>query len=68
MRTLITPPPWSRCDLCGGELGLKLIEPADRTLDLENEIFVCANCGHEKSYTMIHDPHTPHTKNVSGKT
>ena len=47
MRTLVKPPPSSRCDLCGGELRLKLIEPASRTLDLENEIFVCASCGHE---------------------
>jgi len=68
MRTLVKPPPSSRCDLCGGELRFKLIERADRTFDLENEIFVCANCGHEKAYTMIRDPHTPHTKNVSGKT
>ena len=68
MRTLVKPPPSSRCDLCGGELRLKLIEPANRALDLENEIFVCANCGHERSYTVVHDPHTPHTKNVPGKT
>ncbi len=68
MRTLVNPPPSSRCDLCGGELRFKLIKPADRTFDLENEIFVCAKCGHEQSYTVIHDPHTPHTENVSGKT
>lgn len=67
MRTLVKPPPSSRCDLCGGELRLKLIEPASRTLDLENEIFVCASCGHEQSYTVIHDPQTPHTENVSRK-
>jgi rRNA maturation endonuclease Nob1 len=35
MRTLVEPPPSSRCDLCGGELRLKLIESANRTLDIE---------------------------------
>ena len=35
MRTLVEPPPSSQCDLCGGELRLKLIEPANRTLDIE---------------------------------
>ena len=54
MRTLVRPPPSSRCDLCSGELRLKLIEPADQILELENEIFVCANCGHEQ--VVYHDP------------
>jgi hypothetical protein len=62
MRTLVQPPPSSRCDDCGGELRLKLIETANRTLDLENEIFVCAICGREQSYTMEHDHTMPHTK------
>jgi hypothetical protein len=42
MRTLVQPPPSTQCDHCGGELRLKLVEPANRTLDLENEIFVCS--------------------------
>jgi uncharacterized protein with PIN domain len=54
MRTLVEPPPSSRCDLCGGELRLKLIE-ANRTLDMENEISVCVKCGHEQSYTVSHN-------------
>jgi uncharacterized protein with PIN domain len=62
MRTLIQPPPSSRCDLCSGELRLKLIEPANRTLDLENEIFVCAICGREQSYIVEHDHNMPHPK------
>ena len=66
MRTLIQQPPSSRCDLFSDDLRLKLIEPANRTLDLENEIFVCAICGREQSLTVSHDhemPHTmPHTK------
>ena len=32
MRPLVEPPPSLRC-MCGGELRLKLIEPADRTLE-----------------------------------
>ena len=64
MRTLVEPPPSSRCDLCGGELRLKLIESANRTLDIEsanhtldldNEILVCVKCGHEQSYTVSHN-------------
>jgi hypothetical protein len=42
MRTLVQPPPSSHCDLCGGELRLKRVEAANRILDLEKEIFVCA--------------------------
>jgi hypothetical protein len=61
MRTMTKPPPSSHCDHCGGELRLKLIEAADRGLDLEYEIFVCANCGRERSLTMSHDYQMPHT-------
>jgi uncharacterized protein with PIN domain len=62
MRTIIQPPPSSRCDHCGGELRLKLIEAADRGLDLECEIFVCANCGREQSLTVSRDHKQPHLK------
>jgi uncharacterized protein with PIN domain len=62
MRTMTQPPSSSRCDKCGGELRLKLIEVADRGLDLENEIFVCANCGRERSLTVSHDHKLPHVK------
>jgi hypothetical protein len=55
MRTLVEPPPSSRCDLCGGELRLKQIESVNSTLALSNEIFVCADCSREKSYTVRHD-------------
>jgi hypothetical protein len=55
MRTLVQPPPSTHCDLCGGELRLKLVEPANRTLDLEIEIFVCVNCGRELSCVVDHD-------------
>ena len=62
MRTITQPPPSSRCDKCGGELRLKSVEVAERGLSLENEIFVCANCGLEQSLTVNHDRKIPHTK------
>jgi uncharacterized protein with PIN domain len=61
-RTLIQPPPSSHCYLCGGELRLKLIEPASRELDLEDEILVCVNCGREQSYIVKHSHYMPHSK------
>jgi hypothetical protein len=61
MRTLVKPPPSTRCELCGGELRLKLVEPANRTLDLENEIFVCTDCGRELSCIVDHDRYAGHT-------
>jgi uncharacterized protein with PIN domain len=62
MRAMTQPPPSSQCDKCGGELRLKLIEAADRGLDLENEIFICAKCGREQSLTVSHDHKMPHIK------
>jgi DNA-directed RNA polymerase subunit RPC12/RpoP len=74
MRTLMQPPPMTRCDRCGGELLLKLVESANRALDLENEIFLCASCGREISFTVNRDryaahntPGTPHTDAESTK-
>jgi len=55
MRTLVEPPPSSRCELCGGELRLKHIESANAALDLDAEIFVCVKCGHEQSCTVSHN-------------
>ena len=63
MRTLVQPPPASRCVLCAGELRLKLIEPADRELfELDVQTYVCVRCGHEQLYAVVHDPYVPHTK------
>jgi len=55
MRTLVQPPPSTHCDLCGGELLFKLVEPANRILDLEYEIFVCENCRREQSCIVAND-------------
>ena len=62
MRTLVEPPPSSQCDLCGGELRLKLIEPANRKLNLDNEILVCVSCGQEQSNIVKHDHNMPAPK------
>jgi uncharacterized protein with PIN domain len=62
MRTLVQPPPSSRCDLCGGELRLKQVESSNRTLDLDNEVFVCVACGRERLYTVSHDHTVPNPK------
>ncbi len=62
MRAITQPPPLSQCDKCGGELRLKQVEAADRGLDLENEILVCANCGREQSLTVGHDHKMPRIK------
>jgi len=50
MRTLVDPPSSSHCGLCGGELLLKRIESVNRTLNLDNEILICAKCGGEQSH------------------
>jgi hypothetical protein len=60
MRTLIEPPPSTHCDRCGGELRLNRVEPANRTMGLENEIFVCACCGREISFMVHHDKYAAH--------
>ena len=36
-------------------LRFKLIEPANRVYGLDNEIFVCVNCGHEQMYVVACD-------------
>ena len=53
MRALVPPPPSLSCELCGGELQFKRI--ANRVNGLDNEIFVCVNCGHEQIYVVAHD-------------
>jgi hypothetical protein len=54
------PPPIIHCDQRGGELLLKLVESANRALDLENKIFVCVSCGREISFTVNHDRYAAH--------
>jgi uncharacterized protein with PIN domain len=61
MRNLVQPPPSMHCDLCNGELRLKLIKPDNPVLDMDAQIFVCAKCGHEQWYLVTHDHYTAHT-------
>ena len=61
MRNLVQPPPSTHCSRCGGDLRLKLIEPANPVSNLDVEIFVCAKCGREQSYAVGHDPYTAQT-------
>jgi hypothetical protein len=60
MRPLVEPPPTLRC-MCGDELRLKLIEPADRTLGKQREIFVCTNCGWEQTLLADRNPYVAST-------
>ena len=64
MRTLVEPAPASRCSSCGGELRLKLIEEASRTPDSDNEIFACAVCSREQSYTVGRDQYMPRVRSA----
>ena len=61
MRNLVQPPPSSHCDLCHGELRLKLIESDGPALELDVEILVCAKCGHEQTYRISHNHYATHT-------
>ncbi len=54
MRPLVEPPPSSRC-MCGGELQLKLIEAAERSLGKQREIFVCTSCDREQTFLADRD-------------
>jgi len=60
MRNLVEPPLLSRCVLCAGELRLKLIESANRALDLDREIIVCVKCGRVQSCTVSHNHNVRH--------
>ena len=62
MRILVEPPTSSHCEVCGGELRLKLIESANPTHDLDSETSICVTCGHEQSFTKSHDPTMPAPK------
>ena len=58
MRILVEPPPSSRCELCRGELRLKLIESAHPAIGLDIELFVCENCDREQVYEVSHHNRT----------
>ena len=56
MRPLVAPPPTLHCDHCGGELRLKQVE-ADRHSERQSEVFVCVNCGRQRTFTVSVDPY-----------
>jgi hypothetical protein len=58
MRPLVEPPPSLHC-ICGGELLLKLIEPAASTLGKQREIFVCTNCRRDQTFLADRNPYVP---------
>ena len=60
MRNLVQPPPSLHCDLCQGELRYKRTATDEPSLELDSEIFVCINCGHEQSYRVMHDRYAAH--------
>ena len=60
MRPLVEPPPFLRC-MCGGELRLKLIHPADRTSGKQREVFVCTKCSREQTFLADRNPYVATT-------
>ena len=60
MRPLVEPPPSLRC-VCGGELRLKLIKPADRTFGKQKEEFVCTKCSREQTFLADRNPYVATT-------
>lgn len=54
MRTLVEPPHSSHCELCGGELRLKQVESANRTLVWKMRC-LSLECGHEQSIEVTHN-------------
>jgi DNA-directed RNA polymerase subunit RPC12/RpoP len=60
MRRLVEPLPSMHCELCGGELLLKRVEPVTLLLETDVQTYLCAKCGHEQSRTATHDPYTAH--------
>jgi hypothetical protein len=60
MRPLVEPPPSLRC-VCGGELRLKLIKPADRTFGKQREEFVCTKCSREQTFLADRNPYVATT-------
>ena len=60
MRALVQPPPSTKCNVCGGELRLKRVAAANRDLELDSEIFECANCRREHSFIVAHNKYSHH--------
>ena len=66
MRRLVEPPPSMQCDLCQGALLFKRIEPDVHVIEVDVAIYLCVNCGRERSRQVIHDPYTAHASPMRG--
>ena len=60
MRSLVQPLPSTHCELCGGELLLKRIEPEDPASEIDIQIYVCVKCSHEHARRVVHDRYAAH--------
>lgn len=60
MRRLVEPLPSMKCELCGGELLLKGLEPEAPVVESDIATYLCAKCSHEQSRRLAHDPYTAH--------
>lgn len=60
MRTLVQPPPSTRCNRCSGELRLKRLELDHRPIESMKEIFACASCRNELSCVVTPDKYAGH--------
>lgn len=54
MRNLVQPPLSVRCAFCDGELRFKQTATEGLFTEMDVEIFICSECGREKSYRMGH--------------
>ncbi len=63
MRTHVEPPSAARCGHCASELRLKeVVESVNPTLDLDEQVFVCVECGREQTCIVSHNHYQPHLK------
>lgn len=59
MRKIVEPPPLSRCDYCGGALNLKEVGPAQSVLGLQRQVYVCGQCGRERTFVTTSEAYAP---------
>ena len=55
MRTMVDPPPMSRCPHCGGQLKLKSVDMTYANVGLKQTIYACGNCGQEPAFAERQD-------------
>ncbi len=55
MRTIIEPPPTSKCCRCGEQLQLKGLAVANAAPGMTSNLYACAHCGTEQSFVSHQD-------------